>query len=374
MIKKTKKMISVLLMLYLVSSFAVMPVSAAVYINEAKYNEAFTALANLGFISYTEGEIQVDQKMRRIEFVRLISKIYNDSFTADESNVFTDVYPDSDDAKLLDAAYSMNIVRGFGGEFRPEDTITFSDAVVMCARAIGYHTIDEHLTYSKDYISTAEKADILDNIANKGDNFTRADAYMMIYNTIKTDMFVPIGISGNTITYAREAGKTLLSTYHNVYYIEGQVTKTNVTGLVSDSLYEYGIEITDKDGISVQARCGMEYNDMIGMNVKALYRDDDRGDVELISCVIDEKRLEIIEISGDELISVDPDKRELRYEKCKYDSSGKKTSIKEKTEIIPVTANWIYNGQYVSDVKSNVLEKLEQATEFTTDLNIYQGW
>ena len=125
--KKIK--ISVLiLMLVLCSSLLSVPVSAA---DTSSLNEAAGVLTALNIITQHElDDFSMNHEVTRGEYSVYIARALNLSEGTGNTKIFNDLNG-HELAKYIDTLYRLNIVSGYGGSFRPDDYITYNEAIKM---------------------------------------------------------------------------------------------------------------------------------------------------------------------------------------------------------------------------------------------------
>ena len=135
----------------LLIAFSILPVNLIFANNEVSdFSRNIDMLDAFGILEKT-GDEQADAYVTRGEFAGLL---YNAmQLNEYDKTKFTDVY----EAHLASVAAleNYNIVHGHGDEFRPDDIITNTDAVVMIMRALGYSTVAEYAGgYPNGYLTS----------------------------------------------------------------------------------------------------------------------------------------------------------------------------------------------------------------------------
>ncbi len=135
---------------------------------------------------YEDGELHLERTLTRAEF----AKIFCDAFLADKTKAEVDVkvdFPDMSDAhwayEYVEKAVKAGIISGFDdGTFRPDDTVTYEQAVKMIVRYLqGYD-----MAYPHGYVSSAVESGITDGVtALIGDKITRGDVVYLVDNAMK---------------------------------------------------------------------------------------------------------------------------------------------------------------------------------------------
>ena len=151
-----------------------------------KYEEAVETLSNLGVLNgYEDGTFKADRTIKRSEFAKVVIEALGMTTSAASASPFSDVPVDKWYAPYVALAAQMQIVNGFGdGTFRPDQTITDTQAIVMVVRALGY-TDDFFGGYNAaKYISQATALGIMKGVnAGAGDS-TRGNVAQLVYNSL----------------------------------------------------------------------------------------------------------------------------------------------------------------------------------------------
>lgn len=132
---------------------------------------------------YDDGELHLEKTLTRAEF----TKMFSDAFLKDESETgsdinFTDVSDDYWGYKYIAKAVKAGIISGFDdGTFRPEDIVTYEQAVTMIVNYLE----KGNKKYPEEYVMSAIDKGITDSVKTLiGEKITRGDAVYLIDNTM----------------------------------------------------------------------------------------------------------------------------------------------------------------------------------------------
>ena len=163
-------------------------------INTAKYSDiagkkcegAVTVLSALGIVNgYTDGTYKPENIVTRAEMAKLlIVALGLDDYVAGTYTSFKDVGNHWANSYIAYAA-SMGIIEGYpDGTFRPDNTVTYQEAITMVVRALGYQ--DEFLTgtWPASHVSMAQALGILDDVKATAEGANRGDVAILIYNAL----------------------------------------------------------------------------------------------------------------------------------------------------------------------------------------------
>lgn len=211
------------------------------------YYDDTTFLKNLGLISgYNDYEFRPEETITRAEFAKLIATAVNAKGA--DLQIFYDVKSDHWAAPYLSALYGLGIISGDeNGNFQPDLTLSYQDAVKMAVSALGYTAVAEKRGgYPEGYMLIANQTGISDNIKCDGkDDINRGMAAVMISNMLRSNMLRQVIFGGDGIYENDEI--TALSYYHNIREISGQVTNIGAKSIGStDILKENQTMIGDK--------------------------------------------------------------------------------------------------------------------------------
>ncbi|MBV1758616.1 MAG: S-layer homology domain-containing protein [Dethiosulfatibacter sp.] len=235
-------------------------------IKDTKYEEAVEFLSAYGIINgYPDGTFRPDQPITRGEVSKIATFMmgYGDFAKNMESN-YTDM-SDHWATRYVDIANAFDIVQGYlDGSFGPDNNITYSEAVTMVVRTLGYTDVSLPGSWPYDYFVKAGDLGIVDDIPISAEDATRGDMALMVYRTI----FQEKG-SVNSKTDLWEGKDTTLLT--NIGYKEkAQITKDKITDAtlypqLSEYLYYTGeLYYNQNDQIVYFKNIGtMEFNGIV---------------------------------------------------------------------------------------------------------------
>ena len=176
----------------LIAVMLICPVSAASAFPDvdgnAAYAEAAEYLSELGImVGDNKGNFNPDKAVSRAEMATVICRMLGEteSSTANDST-FADVPAGHWASGYISQAASLGIVNGYGnGNFGPEDTVTYEQAVTMIVRTLGYENeAGSAGGYPDGYVSIAQSIGLLDGVnAQKGTPLDRKGVAIIVYNS-----------------------------------------------------------------------------------------------------------------------------------------------------------------------------------------------
>lgn len=250
--KKFKIFISVLLI------FSLLPIYAS-FAQEEEYEivltetDGFKKLSAFGILTEEDEELEYYDEIPRGLFMKYAMKCYFGEGvypTTEEAGIlFSDVSEGTDGAREIAVASKLGIVNGNGSEFRPDDSITSSEAAKVLVSILGYGEIAENTGgYPTGYLTLANRLDIFD-----GCSFTESgclaaeDLLTALVNTLEAEVMEISAIHsynpGITRTYTTE-GKTLLEHVFGIYREEGIVESNEYTSI-------YGLTDVDEGRVKI---------------------------------------------------------------------------------------------------------------------------
>jgi len=199
-----KRIVSLVLALSMVLSLfsAAFAASTLKDITGTKYESAVEALMELGVVDgYPDGTYLPENVVTRAELSKLLVTAYGLSQAADVASGTT---PFSDVAGNWAAGYinvssDYKFVNGYpDGTFKPNETVTYAEAITMCLRVLGYaKEVDSKGTWPTNYIAKAQDLKLNKDLefTSYNDGATRGNIALLIWNMLRTKMWTVVGES-----------------------------------------------------------------------------------------------------------------------------------------------------------------------------------
>ncbi len=177
---------------------------------EGDYEEAIDTLVALGVITgYEDGTFRPNQVVTRAEMAKLIVEIlgYGDLVSGAKSN-FADTQGHWADPWIAIAS-GRGLVLGDGdGNFRPNDPVSYDEAITMIIRALGY-TDDcnelKGMTWPTNFKIKASELDLLDGLKSLAGGADRGGIAQLLFNALEA-ILVTVDSDGN-IVYVKDGNK-----------------------------------------------------------------------------------------------------------------------------------------------------------------------
>lgn len=249
MIKNLKKVISSAAAVAIVASSAsAFAVTFPDVDESASYANAVETVSALGVVVGDDnGLFNPDANVTRAEFTTMVVRALGEeaAATAATTSSFTDAANTSVHwaAGYISQGVSDGWINGYGdGTFKPDNTVTYAEAVKMLVSAIGYELYAQNAGgYPSGYLSYAGSLDILDGVSVEGNStqLTRSQCAVLVNNAMQAPLVltgdITVGGTLGTVTeqqYQTMDGQgagwqTLLTKFHDAYVVRGRVMATS---------------------------------------------------------------------------------------------------------------------------------------------------
>lgn len=343
--KKTKKFMSLILsvaMLFSVLAGFSISSAAGADSEESAYSEALDVLKALSIVvgDAESGLIRPNDAIKRSEVAKMAVAtlgLTDLALGSTNSSKYSDVPSDHWAIGYINVATNQGIVIGDDvGTFRPDDTITYQEAMTIIVRILGYEpkALDEG-GYPGGFLAVAADNKLNKNavVSSTTAPATRGIVSQIFFNALEVKMMEKTGFGENAEYTVGE--KTLLKDKLNAQKISGQVTATSQSALTgSSSLNKNEVKIDDEVYFLAD---GVDVTTLLGYNVNVYLQEDNYDDnyVILISPVASKNTS--LEISAENFESIND--TQISYWKDK-DNDKKATIVN-----IDSDPKLIYNGQ-----------------------------
>ena len=228
------------------------------------------------------GEYRLDDTIIRSELTKMAVTamgMEDAAQTSKGATRYTDVMADHWASGYINVATNLGLVEGDGdGNFRPNDEITYREAVAIMVRAAGYSTAAESRGgYPKGYISVASENKQLAGVEGSSEeDISRGNVAILTNNTLETKKMEQTGF-GSYPEYSI-VDKTLLSDNLKTEKITGQIKAVGKVALT-------GTEKLNDDKINIGGtvyKCAYPANNLLGYNVTAYAQTDSFNEKSII--------------------------------------------------------------------------------------------
>ena len=326
-------------------------------ISDTKYAEAAELLGALGIMvgDAESGAFRPNDPILRSEMAKVaVYSIGLEDVVKSSNGItkFPDVPADHWATGAINTADQQGLVVGdTEGTFRPDDNVTFEEAVAIIVRALGYEPAAEDKGgFPTGYMYIASSNQLLRGIdATAAEPAMRGDIAQLVFNAMTVNLMEQVGY-GSSISY-EVVDKTLLYDKLNVEKAYGQITATGETSLSGGSTTaEDRIQINDKLYLMGDTNA----TQMLGYNVLYYARIDKTTDEKTLILVTEQPNknntltlnsTDIVDVTGDTT-----DKRTVEY------WADRNTDRRTKTVSIDPNAVYIYNGKYKTGLTNEDLK------------------
>ncbi|MBQ3114972.1 MAG: S-layer homology domain-containing protein [Clostridia bacterium] len=166
----------------------------AINISASTYDDYGTAtlLKELGIMQGDpDGNLRLDDYVTRAEFskIAITASSYKNTVAKQSAiSPFKDVSYKHWAAPFVSVAVKNGVITGYPDfTFRPEQNVTYEEAVTVCLKLLGYTSEDYGVSWPYGQVGMAENLNLDENVtANVGDNMTRRNVMNLVYNMLNT--------------------------------------------------------------------------------------------------------------------------------------------------------------------------------------------
>lgn len=185
---------------------------------DAQLEKTVKRLEALGLVAgYGNGDYGVDKTITRAEFATLIVRargLEQGAKLAQFQSTFTDVNTADWFSGFVNVASGQDIVKGYADKtFKPQNQVTYAEAVAMIIRALGYDPAVKG-AWPNNYIAKASELNIAKNVAAPNNAATRGEVFKMLDNALRVKLMEQVEY-GTDIRFSF-SNETLLTRYLNV--------------------------------------------------------------------------------------------------------------------------------------------------------------
>ncbi len=328
------------------ASFAALPADVV----DSPYEESIETLGALGImIGDDDGQFRPDATIRRSEFAKVAVTTMGLGDVAKAANYqtkFPDVVADHWANGYINVAVEQGVVIGDDeGNFRPDDSISYAEAMTMLVRITGYEPSAEAKGgFPTGYMVVGSQNGISKNaVAGSNDAVVRGMVAQMTFNSLTIKMMEQTGF-GSDVKY-EIVDKTLLEDVLNVEKSTGQITALGISSISgSSSLRDNEIRIGD-NVYTVSDQALPAVRNLVGFNVTYYVAERSNGDQELILARADKNKNNATTVATgdiDEITAEDGENTIVAY------WIDKENDKKTKTLTVAADAQMIFNGKPVA--------------------------
>ncbi len=295
--RKTNKVVSLLLVLGLLFSILVPTATAADTLtfndvtSNSPYYEAITNLTAEGIINgFEDGTFKPDEPVTRAQYTKIMCYAQNVGhivYSAADRAKFPDVDPNHWAIDNITTARNSGIINGYDdGTFKPENSVLYEQAVKMAVCALGY--TEAHATraggasgaYPYGYINLATRAKLLNKISGvkMGEPLTRGRVAQLINNMLNADTFdAETGETGGSM---KEETSNRTTVEGRIVSIYGSTIFHNETSGCNKKQIEIQMPNGTREFYGIENLTIDNLNEYLGRSVKVFYEEDRNADYQ----------------------------------------------------------------------------------------------
>ncbi len=321
------------------TAFAAVPSDVA----NTEYEEAAEVLSVLDImVGDAEGTFRPDATMIRSEVAKVgvaLSGLTDVANVNSSSTKYTDVVKNHWATGFINVASDQGMIVGDPeGTFRPDDKISYDEAVTIMVRALGYEPQAQAKGgFPTGYLVTARNIGLTKGVTNTEDNrITRGEVAQMAFNALTINMMEQTGF-GSDVNY-EVVDKTLLEDKLDVEKVTAQVMAVGNASLDGTSSLSKDQILIGKE---IYKTGSADVRQVLGFTVDAYVREERNGDEVLLLARPAEGKNESVTVPAENIAKITntEDEKELQYwEDLEKDNKTQKAPIEKNAKIL-------YNGK-----------------------------
>ena len=253
----------------------------AVYIpqdvSKTEFYDDVELLIDLGLLEYPEnGMMKPYSHMKRAEFAQFLDGILNDKSITGK-DVFYDVDKDNFAWENINRLYEYGYISGDENLFfRPDDDITFNEAVKVMLSILGYDSLAKYKGgFPSGYLSIASDIGLTKGIERDGEYINRGNIIRLLINAFDKN---PAGVSFDNgkpyITVNEDT--TMLAEACGIYKVKDYVNANSDYAMSGDKAKEGYLYIGSREML-----CD-GYEDYVGFYVECYYKETEPEEYEVV--------------------------------------------------------------------------------------------
>ncbi len=246
------------------------------------YREAISTLSTLSVIKgYDDGTFGADKDISRAEFTAIIVRMLGLDHMSTLITTFPDVKSDHWANANINTAFDLGIINGFDdGLFRPDDPVTYEQALKMLVCTLGYEPFAEAAGgYPTGYTNQAAELGMTDKVTGLtySQNAPRGVVAQIMFNSLEVHKYEDVGNG------LKDSGKTLLKDYLNVMGVNGTLVGVgeSTTAECTVTLYDTQLAVLEPSTKDIHVINFENYNittaqliAMLGNTVQVYFQQD----------------------------------------------------------------------------------------------------
>ena len=267
--------------------------------NTSYADEAIMHLQNIGVM---ERGIIPSEYMTRGEFAQIVANITGNREPVAGTFTFGDLGADHKNYDAIQHCVQRGYIGGNGGMVRPDDYITYIEAMTVMSRVLNYtdYAVNNG-DYTRGYYTTAKMLGLLNgtNITSSDEPMSNSDAAKMIYNAMQCNINRLAEISPFYYTYVA-IDKTLAYEMLSLNHVKGIMNSNGFTDISGRENYGDSLVVIGDYKLSSRY-LDPSHKNLVGREVSAYY-DDNYNIVSVVptskNTVITVTNTDFVDISG----------------------------------------------------------------------------
>jgi len=268
-----KKLLALVLTLAMVLGTFSFAAAAPADVVGTDCEDAVARLGALGIIAgFPDGTYRPEESVTRAQFAKIVVAALGVGEAAQYAagtTKFTDVPADHWAAGYINVAVDVGVISGYpDGTFKPENPVTFAEAIKMIVAALGYTPKAEALGgYPGGYLAVAAEEEITDGVNVVGNMAANRGAIaIMVDNSLEVPLMEQVSY-GDKPTWEVKEDKTLLKTKLGVKEVEGTVTEISRVAKLAENKFKLD------DGVTYELVVDVNTESLFLKEVKLLHKD-----------------------------------------------------------------------------------------------------
>lgn len=344
-----------------IPAFAAIPEDVA----GTRYEEPVQVLSALKIMIGDEnGKFRLDDTIIRSEVAKMAVHaigLEDAAEAAKGTSKFDDVKTDHWANGYINIATQQGLIEGDGdGKFRPNDPITYAEAMTIMVRATGYDvSAKDKGGYPRGYITVGTSNGLSKNVTGaSSEPISRGNVAFLTTNALEVNLMEQTSY-GSSVKY-EVTDKTLLKDKLEITKDEGQIEAIEKTSLTGNSSLSKGqLKINGKTFDTAY-----NMNNLLGYNVTYYAKDAKNGNDEIILAMpVKNKNSELI-VKADLFSKLTTKNSNTAIEYYKDENNSKTSTAELSSDYV-----LIYNGKYTekNDELINIADKAGKITLLDAD-------
>lgn len=327
---------------------------------------AIEVCMDLGLIEgYPDGTFKGENEITRAEMATIMTRLLGQANLVTSSKTpFSDVPANHWASGYVNVAYSNKVIVGDGnGTFRPEDPVSYQEAVKMIAAVLGYEpAANDKGGYPTGWLVVASENGLLEDTTNTGAApASRATVAQLVFNALTADRMIQTGYGDNKeYTFTNGMVDNILTKYLKMSAVEVTLV-ANDHKAIEGSIAKVGY-VKDSNGNSYlvgDSNASAKLGYLVTLYLK---ENKDEDAMEILSCVSDKSTTEVVldiadidVIEDDTIITYDEDEYEIPANTdINLDAEGTVTLLFHKNDDV---AKYVFVKTYTTDIVEEVNTK-----------------